>query len=657
MEKDEVVDGRFVIDSPASSYGSARVYLAREIGGGPVALKIIELDAEDPHDRLREIEAVSRLRHPRIVRYLAHGLTRSGAVYLATEWIEGETLAQRLRRTGVLPQTAVEIVQRVAEALVEAHRHGVLHLDVKASNVMLEEGLPSRVKVLDFGLARLAGRVGSRSSTVSGRGTPGYVAPERVRGIAPDARADIFGLGCLLFECLVGKAPFRGGHPLSAHARVLADTPPLLRTIVPEASEELEAIIASMLAKDRDERPASAAEVAERLASIRAVEVEEAERAVTRTALDELAALGHEERHFVALVLHDQIERFDADDPEAATEAAARRALALGDAVVVPALEPKGTEFASSRMSTPQTPPPRIEGGLEALLGPTFEIERTASATLLRAERSLTESTPTYPLVGRARELTWLLGLADAAHEGEPRLVVLTGRRGIGKTRLLLDLARSLEGRPGVELIDHLDHRDATALRALFDRAPAASFTVVAARTDLVDRVPTLFTQHRAERMGLAPLPPSAAEALARAAGAVDPARAAHEGEGNPRRILAASRGDLAIATRAALELPSFASLPAAARRVLRAASLLDSPFDEARTRALLPDASRRELTEWLDLLVERGLLVASGGPKERAYDFARAAIRDAAYATLTDPDRELGARLAAAVRELFPQR
>src|SRR5206468_8741951 len=123
----------------------------------------------------------AELRHPAVVRYVAHGATPAGDPYLAMEWLEGEDLADRLRREGLTPNDGVRLVARIAEALAVAHAHGVVHRDIKPSNIFLPERDIAKVKLLDFGIARLtASHRATRTGLVLG--TPGYMSPEQARG-------------------------------------------------------------------------------------------------------------------------------------------------------------------------------------------------------------------------------------------------------------------------------------------------------------------------------------------------------------------------------------------------------------------------------------------------------------------------------------------
>jgi hypothetical protein len=169
--------------------------------------------------------------------------------FLAMDWIEGETLYDALeRRAGIELAAAASIVRQVAEAVAEAHRLEVLHRDIKPANIMLLATDSRRTRIVDFGLARWIAEQHALTRTGFAVGTPGYMAPEQVRGRRDiDGRLDIFALGCVLYECLAGHPPFEGESPLAVHLKVLHVAPPPLP---PEIPDDLVAIVHRMLQKD-----------------------------------------------------------------------------------------------------------------------------------------------------------------------------------------------------------------------------------------------------------------------------------------------------------------------------------------------------------------------------------------------------------------------
>ncbi|HTM22864.1 MAG TPA: serine/threonine-protein kinase, partial [Kofleriaceae bacterium] len=248
----------------------ASVYEARDrISGGVVALKVMHTGDDWRIEHFeREAALLAGLDHPGIVRHVAHGRAGDGQLYLVMEWLEGQTLAERLRRGPLPASDTVELAAQVAEALGAAHAAGVVHRDIKPSNLFLCGDGVDRVKILDFGVARF-GAGQARTLTGVTVGTPGYMAPEQARGARElDGRADLFSLGCVLYECLCGKPAFAGEHVMAVLAKILlAEIPSLAETVadVPPVVEEL---LARLLAKDPDGRPVDAPSVAAQLRGV-----------------------------------------------------------------------------------------------------------------------------------------------------------------------------------------------------------------------------------------------------------------------------------------------------------------------------------------------------------------------------------------------------
>jgi len=270
----DVIGGRFALLSPVGSGGMGTVFRATDRSTGePVAVKVLRaVDATQTRRFEREAELLRDLVHPGIVRYVAHGRDGELEPYLVMEWLEGEDLGRRFERAGLEAREAVAVVSHAAEALAFAHAKGVIHRDLKPPNIFLAGGDLGRVKLLDFGVARVAG--GGRQATVAGTvvGTPGYMAPEQARG-APDvdARADVFALGCVLFEALTGRPAFQGAHAMAILAKILLEDAPRLADLRPELPADLGALIARLLAKDPAERPADAAALLAALRQLGAV--------------------------------------------------------------------------------------------------------------------------------------------------------------------------------------------------------------------------------------------------------------------------------------------------------------------------------------------------------------------------------------------------
>jgi len=269
-----LIGERFEIVRLAGSGGMGEVYCARDgLSGEQVAVKVLAGGRAAEQARfVREAEVLAGLRHPGIVRYIAHGTASAGRLYLAMEWLEGEDLGARLAREPLSVADAVTVVRTAAEALAIAHARGIVHRDVKPANIFLVGGSIEHAKVLDFGIAHLGRHVPSQTATGVVLGTPEYMAPEQARGDREiTARADVFALGAVLFECVTGRSAFSGAHVAAVLAKILLEEPPLLSEVCPGVPAALDALAARMLAKDPAERPADAAAVLEELAALGAV--------------------------------------------------------------------------------------------------------------------------------------------------------------------------------------------------------------------------------------------------------------------------------------------------------------------------------------------------------------------------------------------------
>ncbi len=246
------------------------VYRARDLETGHVvALKVLTLDR--PFDLVRfgrEATLLARVRHPNVVDYVTHGESE-GVHYLVQEWVEGMTLAEKLRSTGLTVGETVDVAIGLAGALEATHTLGIIHRDIKPANIILADGRFDRVKLVDFGIARLTSDAGVLTRTGRLVGTPSYMAPEQARGsIDLGAAADIWAFGCVLYEALSGRIAFDGRSPAAVRAKVLLDEPAALAPLCPEAPPALIELMSAMLAKDPAKRPASGPDLVARLRAI-----------------------------------------------------------------------------------------------------------------------------------------------------------------------------------------------------------------------------------------------------------------------------------------------------------------------------------------------------------------------------------------------------
>jgi serine/threonine-protein kinase len=250
---------RYVIEARIGAGGMGVVYRARDIDARrDVAVKVLapELCA-DPTNRqrfLREAQAANRLRHPHVIEIDASGETDDGLVYLVMEYLHGEPLSRVIARGPLPPLRAAHVTLQIASALALAHELEVVHRDIKPDNVfLLDRGGSDHVKLLDFGLARVKGE---RRLTANGAvlGTPEYMAPEQARGLTLTGRADLYAVGCVLYEMLTGQPPFVGSTTdlVIAHVR---ETPTPPSQHIGPLPMGLEAVVLSLLAKEPLLRP------------------------------------------------------------------------------------------------------------------------------------------------------------------------------------------------------------------------------------------------------------------------------------------------------------------------------------------------------------------------------------------------------------------
>jgi len=255
--------GRYEISGKIGEGGMGEVYSARDLElDRTVAIKLLPNEfTADEERRLRfrqEAKVVSALNHPNVITIYEIGENDFGH-FLATEFVEGKTLREVIKRESLTLTRILRIMEQAANALVAAHAEHIVHRDIKPENIMVRrDGI---VKVLDFGLAKPVigyknGKDSADNKTVPGTvmGSARYMSPEQARGLEVDERTDIWSLGVVLFELLIGKAPFDGETTADTLAAVIYHEPESISNLLPNAPVELSRIVRKALQKDRDER-------------------------------------------------------------------------------------------------------------------------------------------------------------------------------------------------------------------------------------------------------------------------------------------------------------------------------------------------------------------------------------------------------------------
>ena len=262
---------RYELKSQAGTGGMGTVFQAydrqtREI----VAVKVLHGKGDTDAARFeREAQLMADLTHPAIVRFIGYGTTMHGEPYYVMEWLEGETVDQRLARGTMAPSLVARMGSRMMQALAAAHEKGVIHRDIKPSNIFLANYRVADAKLIDFGVARKtddAFRLTKRGNTV---GTPMYNAPEQARGKGDlDGRVDVFALGCVMFEALTNEPAFSGDTAGEVMSRIASGKGPDLFKRLPKLDSELRNVLGAMLAHHRDDRPSDSLGLSAQLAAI-----------------------------------------------------------------------------------------------------------------------------------------------------------------------------------------------------------------------------------------------------------------------------------------------------------------------------------------------------------------------------------------------------
>ncbi len=527
-----VIGERFEIQEKVGSGGMGTVYRALDIQRGVfVALKLARGQA-DLERFLREATALASVSHPRVVRYVAHGVL-DGAMYLAMEWLAGEDLSARLERGRLDVDQALVVGRAAADALAALHERGLVHRDVKPSNLFLEGGKLEGLKLLDFGIARSMRERVHLTQTGQALGTPSYMAPEQARGDERiDARADVFALGCVLFECLTGRPPFTGDHPVAVLAKLLIQDAPRLAELRPGAPRGLDGLLSRMLSKEPEGRPANGAAIL--------AELDRVDRTPSAPPFAEgaIPALGTDEQRILCVVLSrpvggpevtmapsqntlaeeqvraavtlrgGRLERLangsllaavhGGESPADLAARAARCALTMAaSALSTPVVLATGRGIVAGRLPAGAVVDQavkmldggavrpgvvRIDAATASLLDARFDVRPEGGDLCLYGERDIAEGPRTLlgkltSCVGREREIATLTAtLRQCVSEPIARAVLLSAPAGSGKTRLLSEFLR------GARAID----QGALVLSARCDALSAGSPFAMA--TDMLNR-------------------------------------------------------------------------------------------------------------------------------------------------------------------------
>ncbi|NUO48122.1 MAG: protein kinase, partial [Polyangiaceae bacterium] len=500
--------GRFVTLETAGRGASGEVFRAiDETNKRLVALKVFAAEGRDAEklDRfVREARLLSEVESRHVVGYVAHGVEPDGSAYLAVEWLEGEDLAKRSKRETLDGPKVVEVITQAARGLEALHLRGIVHRDVKPSNLFLTTDADGAmlVKLLDLGVARTLSDPGlTRHGTMIG--TPSYMSPEQVLGgVDLSFRSDIFSLGVVLFELVAGVRPYVAEDIFAVVAKIALQDPPRLAAIAPGVSAELDAVVARAMAKRPEDRFASASDLAEAVARVPpftprsrlfAPKEEETHTAAVRS-------IATTERRIVTVLFArfatpdaagDARDRFETEvksmggtpytllarahvgifggERSAGDEAAraARAALALrdrlGGASITVATgraeaggnEPTGEAIdRGARGADQRSSILRVDQVTARLLGDAFELEGSAPWLTLRGERVAPMRVRTLlgrptPCVGRDREIAHLESLyAEVETESVARAALVLAPPGGGKSRIRHELLSRFANRP-----------------------------------------------------------------------------------------------------------------------------------------------------------------------------------------------------------------
>ena len=538
---------RFEVEALVGSGGMGKVFRGRDlVDGQAVALKVLHRQGSLATERfLREAEALAALAHPAIVRYVAHGATPQGEPYLAMEWLDGETLADRLARGAIGPVAAARLGSRVLHALAAAHGRGIVHRDIKPSNLFLPAAELDQVKLLDFGIARRTQDEWQVTRPGISPGTPLYMAPEQARdGESADGRADIFSLGCVLVECATGAKPPRPAQRGEVAERSEAgeglprftqegSVPSELAELYSALPRPLREVLDRMLAVEPSARPDDVQKLSTELASVaetlaaagpepplrnRTLSVSEQRVAAVLV----VSGLAQEAALQELLAAHGARAERTADGlltiaftglgiPADQATQAARLALRLKGVFPECSLGMStsrtdiGTRFslrevtgkAACLLATTPAGAIHVDGPAARLIEARFELQPlSAQASRLLFEKGIREVPRTLmgkelPCFGREREIGLLETLWDeACDEPGARVMLLTAPAGGGKSRVCHEFCERIQqcGRPFEFLVGRGDPMRDAAPFALLGPALLVAAGITGGEPEAVQR-------------------------------------------------------------------------------------------------------------------------------------------------------------------------
>ncbi|MCZ7680212.1 MAG: serine/threonine protein kinase [Sandaracinaceae bacterium] len=530
---------RYELGERVGSGGMGVVHRARDLATGEtVAVKVLHHAGPDSRRRFaREAQALAQLSHEGVVRYVDSGADAEGRPFLVMEWLEGETLEERLARGPLGWPEVAGLARRLADALSALHARRIVHRDVKPTNVFLVGGEIDRAKLLDLGVAHVAMTSLALTRTGSIVGTPDYMSPEQARadrGIGPSA--DVFSLGCVLYHCLAGEPPFAGTRVVAVLAKILFSEPAPLAERVPEAPPALRELVERMLAKEPAERPEDGRALC---AALRALPLEPSAPRPPSAPASLRPRIGDEESQVVSVVLSSAL----GGQPAAASSGVASRE------ELATAVDARPQVVALLEGTLGATVHALAHGGLVATVAGTGSpVDRVASAC--RVALRMHDAMPDASIV-------------IATGRG-----VLTERAPVG--RVIEQAAARLDRvRPGVIGIDEAT---ASLLDARFTLAGDEGALELAGERPRSDGV-RRFLGHETQMVGARSGAAHAGGPRGAVRGGRGPARGARGGAARPRQVAAALRAGTARprAVAVALRLDRLGR-PAARRLALRAA-------------------------------------------------------------------------------------